>query len=146
VLGARVLREFGDEPSRDSTAKSRKNYAGPSPPRGAASASRGSPPETRSVRTPGRHRLHTPAEDATPKRPLAEGRGAFSSKYSGDVLLSQGESPQVPSALAGLTSVFGMGTGVTLPLRSPETMLHRSFGPVLRAAPPRRPPALLSVL
>ena len=35
---------------------------------------------------------------------------------SGGVLLSQGESTQVPSALAGLTSVFGMGTGVTLPL------------------------------
>ena len=40
---------------------------------------------------------------------------------SGDDLLSQGVSPQVPSALAGLTSVFGMGTGVTLPLWSPET-------------------------
>jgi hypothetical protein len=31
----------------------------------------------------------------------------------GDVLLSQGESPQLPSALKSLTSVFGMGTGVT---------------------------------
>ena len=29
-----------------------------------------------------------------------------------DVLLSQG-SPQLPSALKSLTSVFGMGTGVT---------------------------------
>ncbi len=38
----------------------------------------------------------------------------------GSVLLSQGVSPQVPSALAGLTSVFGMGTGVTLPTKSPE--------------------------
>ena len=35
---------------------------------------------------------------------------------SGGVLLSQGVYPQVPSALAVLTSVFGMGTGVTLPL------------------------------
>ena len=35
----------------------------------------------------------------------------------GDVLLSQGENPQLPSALKSLTSVFGMGTGVTsLPL------------------------------
>ena len=33
---------------------------------------------------------------------------------SGGVLLSRGVSPQVPSALASLTSVFGMGTGVTL--------------------------------
>ena len=31
ILGARVLGEFGDEPNRDCTAKSRKNYAGTSP-------------------------------------------------------------------------------------------------------------------
>jgi transposase len=31
VLGARVLGEFGDEPNRYGTAKSRKNYAGTSP-------------------------------------------------------------------------------------------------------------------
>ena len=49
---------------------------------------------------------------------------------SGDVLLSQGDTPQVPSALAGLTSVFGMGTGVTPPLWSPE---------ILAAWPGRRP-------
>ena len=43
--------------------------------------------------------------------------GAFSLKV-GSVLLSQGVAPQVPSALMGLTSVFGMGTGVS-PLLSP---------------------------
>ncbi len=44
----------------------------------------------------------------------------------GDVLLSQGVAPQVPSALAGLTAVFGMGTGVAPPPWSPETVLvHR---------------------
>ena len=42
--------------------------------------------------------------------------------YSGGDLLSQGVSTQVPSALAGLTSVFGMGTGVTPPLWPPETL------------------------
>ena len=42
-------------------------------------------------------------------------------KNSGDDLLSQGVSPQVPSALAGLTSVFGMGTGVSPPPWPPET-------------------------
>ena len=31
----------------------------------------------------------------------------------GNVLLSQGRMPQLPSALKSLTSVFGMGTGVT---------------------------------
>ena len=44
------------------------------------------------------------------------GDGAFVLEKSGGVLLSQGVYPQVPSALAVLTSVFGMGTGVTLPL------------------------------
>lgn len=42
--------------------------------------------------------------------------GARHAMKSGGVLLSQGISPQVPSALRGLTSVFGMGTGVTLSL------------------------------
>ena len=31
ILGARVLGEFGDEPNRYATPKSRKNYAGTSP-------------------------------------------------------------------------------------------------------------------
>ena len=38
--------------------------------------------------------------------------GPSNAKSGGD-LLSQGESTQVPSAQSGLTSVFGMGTGVT---------------------------------
>jgi len=45
----------------------------------------------------------------------------FRAMKSGGVLLSQGISPQVPSALTGLTSVFGMGTGVTLSPWPPET-------------------------
>ncbi len=44
--------------------------------------------------------------------------------YPGDVLLSQGAAPQVPSALVVLTSVFGMGTGVAPPLWSPGTLLY----------------------
>ena len=46
-------------------------------------------------------------------------------KKSGDVLLSQGISPQVPSALTGLTSVFGMGTGVTLSPWPPKLVVNR---------------------
>ena len=38
----------------------------------------------------------------------------------GNFLLSQGVTTQVPSALRGLTSVFGMGTGVSLLLLSPD--------------------------
>ena len=52
--------------------------------------------------------------------------GAFWSAKSGGVLLSQGVSTQVPSALAGLTSVFGMGTGVTPPLSPPKPVVVRA--------------------
>ena len=61
---------------------------------------------------------------ADTNEPRTQRSGARASIYSGDVLLSQGVSPQVPSALAGLTSVFGMGTGVTPPLWPPETLLN----------------------
>ena len=43
---------------------------------------------------------------------------------SGDDLLSRAVSSQVPSALRGLTSVFGMGTGGTLSPLSPEIVYH----------------------
>ena len=75
----------------------------------------------------------------TPPTP-GNGVGGVGYEYSGDVLLSQGASPQVPSALAGLTSVFGMGTGVTPPLWPPETLLKRRLG-----AAERRRPAPVSV-
>lgn len=39
---------------------------------------------------------------------------------SGNGLLSQGPAPQVPSALKGLTSWFGMEQGVSPSLKSPE--------------------------
>ncbi len=54
------------------------------------------------------------------------GTGLFHNS-PGDVLLSQGAAPQVPSALAVLTSVFGMGTGVAPPLWSPGTLLFFSL-------------------
>ena len=41
---------------------------------------------------------------------------------SGNVLLFQGVSTQVSSAPESLTSVFGMGTGVSSPLLPPETL------------------------
>jgi hypothetical protein len=55
--------------------------------------------------------------------------GRFLRKKSGDVLLSQGDAPQVPSALAGLTAVFGMGTGVAPPPWSPENLLRADRAP-----------------
>ena len=42
---------------------------------------------------------------------------------AGSDLLSHTVSHAVPSAVSGLTSVFGMGTGVTPPLWPPETWL-----------------------
>ena len=43
----------------------------------------------------------------------------------GDDLLSHTVTDAVPSALEGLTTVFGMGTGVTPPLQSPESQNFR---------------------
>ncbi len=56
----------------------------------------------------------------TPKaRPVFRRAGLFVIYIPGDDLLSHKVALAVPSALEGLTSVFGMGTGVTPPLRSP---------------------------
>ena len=45
---------------------------------------------------------------------------------SGGDLLSRAVTSQVPSALKGLTSVFGMGTGVTPSLSPPEMVSYLS--------------------
>ena len=50
----------------------------------------------------------------------------FLEKGSGGVLLSRAVSSQVPSALRGLTSVFGMGTGGTLSPLPPEFSIKLS--------------------
>jgi hypothetical protein len=42
----------------------------------------------------------------------------------GDFLLSHAVTRAVPSAPTGLTSVFGMGTGVTLSTKSPENLFE----------------------
>ena len=53
------------------------------------------------------------------KSPILDGDGALD--YAGDHLISHTLTRAVPSAQRGLTSVFGMGTGVTLAVRPPET-------------------------
>ena len=45
---------------------------------------------------------------------------------SGDVLISQRVTPQVSSALRSLTTVFGMGTGGTSSLLSPDFPIEGS--------------------
>jgi hypothetical protein len=67
-------------------------------------------------------------DEAPPLDPVAnQGMEALRMEKSGGDLLSQGISPQVPSALAVFTSVFGMGTGVTPPLWPPETCISLLF-------------------
>ena len=58
---------------------------------------------------------------------------------SGSDLLSRAVSSQVPSALKGLTSVFGMGTGVTPSLSPPEWVIL--FSRVAFRSPPGPPSA-----
>ena len=48
------------------------------------------------------------------KAPPSKERGEAFEIKAGDVVLSHTISRAVPSALRGLTTVFGMGTGVTL--------------------------------
>ena len=73
------------------------------------------PPPTEFLAGPdsGRERLQN-AQRAWPKP-------GSRAQETGGVLLSQAESSQVPSALAGLTSVFGMGTGISPPLWPPRS-------------------------
>ena len=59
---------------------------------------------------------------AKTKKPAANATGSSGPKtkyYPGDVLLSHTVARAVPSALRGLTAVFGMGTGVALSLWTP---------------------------
>ena len=48
----------------------------------------------------------------------------FLHKKPGDDILSQAAASQVPSALKGLTAVFGMDTGGTLSLLSPDMVIY----------------------
>jgi hypothetical protein len=54
--------------------------------------------------------------------PPSRAEGHSIDEFGGD-LLSQGVYPQVPSAQAVLTSVFGMGTGVALPVWPPKPVV-----------------------
>lgn len=57
----------------------------------------------------------------------------------GNDLLSQHVTMLVPSALVGLTAVFGMGTGVSPPVRSPKTFclifFNAEFAEISRRSP-----------
>ena len=67
------------------------------------------------------------------RRRAASDGGPLSNKTGGD-LLSQALSDQVPSALGGLTSLFGMGRGVSPPLLPPKGWRPALPGPQNRTA------------
>ena len=56
------------------------------------------------------------------KKPPLENQEAVIKFNPGSVLLSHPCEEAVPSALGGLTSVFGMGTGVSLSLSPPRIL------------------------
>ena len=62
---------------------------------------------------------------------------------SGGDLLSRAVSSQVPSALKGLTSVFGMGTGGTPSPLPPEIFFQGSVPSAFLSLPASQPSALL---
>src|SRR5439155_5138879 len=66
-----------------------------------------------------------PAVNACDATTPASMGGRRHSNIPGSVLLSQGVYPQVPSARAGLTAVFGMGTGVSPPPWPPGNLVSR---------------------
>jgi hypothetical protein len=87
-------------------------------------------------RAPEGHCRHEPSRIAAPGAPLAPHpspltpkkqnapgfpRGRFRINLGGD-LLSHAVAHAVSSALRGLTTVFGMGTGVTLSVWPPKTL------------------------
>ena len=87
---------------------------------------------TRCVESPARGSTCPSKSRPGPKRrdPLEPKlRGDLVMRNPGGDLLSQGASPQVPSARAGLTAVFGMGTGVSPPLWPPETVRSAAHHP-----------------
>ena len=85
---------------------------------------------TRETEGLARSQLATKLEEALPL-----GSASTQCETGGD-LLSQGRSSQVPSAQLDLTSVFGMGTGVTPALSLPR-LLHQPT--TLIARPENRP-------
>ena len=70
------------------------------------------------------------------KRPRDKSRGLHNN--SGNDLLSHTIARVVPSALEGLTAEFGMGSGVTPPLWSPEVYILTSGSPAGAGSSSRR--------
>ncbi len=70
------------------------------------------------------HLFLTGRLDPTQKDPASRAGSCY---YAGDHLISHTLTRAVPSAQRGLTSVFGMGTGVTLAVNSPANLRNRAL-------------------
>ena len=79
------------------------------------------------VRGPGRG-VQTSRRRAKKKSPTHRDDASGFVNIPGSDLLSHRPAPAVPSAVEGLTSVFGMGTGVTPPLWPPGNLLAAGTG------------------
>ena len=73
------------------------------------------------TRPVGTNEAQTGLKDHPLRKTKKAGPGPAATKLPGNVLLSQAVPRLVPSALEGLTTVFGMGTGVSPPPWSPES-------------------------
>jgi hypothetical protein len=62
------------------------------------------------------------------------GTGIANQNYPGSDLLSHAVTSAVPSALEGLTSVFGMGTGVAPPALPPGTVKFIEYDDARRSS------------
>ena len=78
------------------------------------------------LRSAARHRLTLASPISRRKARLLRRASLI---YAGDHLISHTLTRAVPSAQRGLTSVFGMGTGVTLAVNSPANSEERSRDP-----------------
>src|SRR6185437_15096056 len=83
--------------------------------------------------------FHRPVRERYgPKKQKARSEDRAFRNKPGNFLLSHTVACAVPSGLRGLTSVFGMGTGGSLSLRSPRNWL-RTLGDPRISAPLRSP-------
>src|SRR5205807_3920684 len=70
-------------------------------------------------------RITIPLENKRPQKTKDLGAFASGSLDPGPDLFSRGPTSRVSSALVGLTTVFGMGTGMTPPLQGPRRQFYR---------------------
>jgi hypothetical protein len=120
--GARVHGRTGDRRGKHSTHTGRLRAARA---RGVAERTRPRCASTRAHRTGAQHAAGPPTPAIKRREPPS--RAARRKSKTGGDLLSQAREGQVPSALQGLTALFGMGRGVS-PVPKPPEIWRRPAG------------------